>query len=154
MPRESDFPKNSRLTKRIKDANGALMDTTTDNLLTDTRVYEVEYLDGCTQLLAVSVIAMGMFAQVNAEGNINVLFDQIIDHRAEDKNVKRTDSFITSSNGSRRRIETTKRWEILLQWKDESSEWEAFKDMKECYPVQLCECSLGARMSDEAMFTS
>ena len=72
---------------------------------------------------------MNMFAQVDAQGNRHALFDQIIDHRTDGTNIKLADSFITSNNGGRRRIETTKGWEILIQWKDGSSTWEAFKDI-------------------------
>ena len=43
--------------------------------------------------------------------------------------------FITSHNGSKRRKETTKGWEILLQWKDGTITWEKLKDVKESYPV-------------------
>ncbi len=93
-----------------------------------------------------------MFAQVDAEGNRHVLLDQIIDHRTDGTNIKLADSIITSSNGGQRRIETTKEWEILVQWKDGSSTWEALKDMKECYPVQLFEYALESRISDEPVF--
>ena len=37
-------------------------------------------------------------------------------------------------------------------WKDGSSTWEAFKDIKEYYPVQLCEYALESRLSDEPVF--
>ena len=40
-----------------------------------------------------------MFDQVDEEGKRYVLFDQIIDHRTEATNIKRTNSFITSING-------------------------------------------------------
>ena len=152
MPRESDGPEYARVTKRLKDAKGLPIGTANDNPILDTRMYEVEYLDGYKQSLAANVIAMNMFAQVDAEGNRHVLFDQIIDHRTDGTNIKLSNSFITSGNGGKRRVETTKGWEILVQWKDGSSTWEAFKDMKECYPVQLCEYALDKRISDEPVF--
>ena len=152
MPRESDGPEYARVTKRLKDEKGLPIGTANDNPILDTRMYEVEYLDGYKQSLAANVIAMNMFAQVDAEGNRHVLFDQIIDHRTDGTNIKLSNSFITSGNGGKRRVETTKGWEILVQWKDGSSTWEAFKDMKECYPVQLCEYALDKRISDEPVF--
>ena len=37
-------------------------------------------------------------------------------------------------------------------WKDGSSTCEALKDMKECYPVQLCEYAIESRISKEPAF--
>ena len=96
----------------------------------DTRIYEVEYLDGYKQSLAVNVIAMNMFAQVDAEGNRHVLFDEIVDHRTDGTETKLVDQYITSSNGNTRIKETTKGWEILIRWKDGSTTWETLKDLK------------------------
>ena len=47
--------------------------------------------------------------------------------------------FIHTSNGNKRRRETTKGWEICIQWKDGSSTWNQLKDVNESYPVQLAE---------------
>ena len=85
---------------------------------------------------------MSMFAQVDTEGKRHVLFCQTIENRTDRTNLKLTDSLIPSDNGGQRRIETTKGWENLVERKDGSSIWEAFKDMKECYPAQLCEHAL------------
>ena len=56
-----------------------------------------------------------MFSQVDDEGDRFVLFGAIIDHRAEGSEVKPDDDFIISANGSKRRRQTTKRWQILIQ---------------------------------------
>ena len=55
-----------------------------------------------------------MFAQVDAEGNRHVLFDEIIDHRTDGTEIKIDNAFITSKNGSRRRKETTKGWKLFV----------------------------------------
>jgi len=81
-----------------------------------------------------------------------VLFDEIIDHRADGTEIKQQDAFIVSKNGGKRRRETTKGWEMLLQWKDGSSSWETMKDVKECYPVQLAEYAHCQRISQEPAF--
>ena len=62
------------------------------------------------------------------------------------------DAFITSKNGGRRRKETTKGWEILLLWKDGSSTWEAMKDIKEEYPVDLAEFAIQKGIAEEPAF--
>ena len=152
LSRDGDGPEFAKVTKRLRDANGIPIGTAHDNPLLDTRLYEVEYMDGYKASLAANAIAMNMFAQVDDEGNRYVLFDQIIDHRTDGSEIKQDDALIISPNGGRRRRETTKGWEILIQWRDGSSTWEKLKDVKECYPVQLSEYALHAKISKEPAF--
>ena len=152
LPRDDTGPEFARVTTRLRDANGIPIGMANDNPILDTRIYEVEYLDGHKASLAANTIAENMFAQVDDEGNRHVLFDAITDHRVDGSELKHQEAFITSSNGGRRRRETTKGWEILLLWKDGSSSWEKLKDVKESYPVQLAEYSLQHRISEEPAF--
>ena len=92
-----------------------------NNPLLDTLIYEVEYPDGYKVALAANTIALNLFAQVDAEGNMHVLFDGIVNYRTDGTEVKLDEQFITSSNGSQRRRETTKDWRILVRWKDGKS---------------------------------
>ena len=54
--------------------------------------------------------------------------------------------------GTKRRRETTKGWEILIEWKDGSMNWVALKDVKESYPVQLAEFAISNRIAEEPAF--
>ena len=49
------------------------------------------------------------------------------------------DSLSTNTLGVKRRRPATKGWEILVKWKDGSTNWLALKDEKEKYLVQLAE---------------
>ena len=60
--------------------------------------------------MAANAIAINMFAQVDEEGNMYVLFDEITDHRSDETAVKQADSFIKNASGTKRRRETTKGW--------------------------------------------
>ena len=152
MPRDGDGPYFARFTKLIRDANVFPIGCSHDNPLLDTQLYEVEYADGNKESLSANAIAINMFAQVDEEGNRHVFLDEIVDHRTDGTELKQNDTFITSRNGGRRRHETTKGWEILLQWKDGSTSWETLKDIKECYPLQISEYAVRKRISDEPFF--
>ena len=152
LPRDPEGPEFARVTKRLRDANGIPIGTANDNPLLDTRIYEVEYLDGYKASLSANTIAENMFAQVDDEGNRHVLFDSIVDHRTDGSQITQDDAFITFSNGGRRSRETTKGWEILVQWKDGSTSWEKLKDVKQSYPTQLAEYSVEKRISKEPAF--
>jgi hypothetical protein len=115
-------------------------------------MYEVEFPDGHKASLAANAIAENMFAQVDDEGNRHVLFEEIIDHRTDGTEVKQQDAFLTTRNGNQRRRETTKGWEILIQWKDGSTTWVSMKDIKNSYPVQLAEYATQRRIAGEPAF--
>ena len=81
-----------------------------------------------------------------------MLLDSIADHRTDGSQLGQDEAFIQSGNGSKRRKETTKGWEMLVQWKDGSTSWEALKDLKESYPVQVAEYSIQHKISNEPAF--
>ena len=139
LPCDDDGPTFAKVTKRLRDANGLPIGTAHDNPILDTRVYEVEYLDGHRTALAANAIAANMFAQIDDDGNRFVMLDSIIDHRTDGTEIQPGNEFITSHNGGKKRKMTTQGWEILLQWKDGSSTWERMKDVHSEYPVQLAD---------------
>ena len=118
LPRDTEGPDFSCVTKHLKDENGLPIGTANENPTLDTRVYEVEYVYGHKASLTANTIAQNMFAQVDDEGNRHVLFDGIIDHRRTTLTLKQADSFIVTSSDNRRRRETTEVWDMLIQWKD------------------------------------
>ena len=54
--------------------------------------------------------------------------------------------------GTKCRRETTKGWEMLIEWKDGSTNWVSLKDIKESYLVQVTEFALDTRISMEPAF--
>ena len=115
-------------------------------------MYEVEFMDSTKQSLSANYIAENVFAQVDQDGNRQVLLDEIIHYRTTSNEVKQQDAFITTRTGTQRRRETTIGWELLVQWKDGRTNWITLKDLKESYPVQVAEYSVGARISMEPAF--
>ena len=55
-------------------------------------------------------------------------------------------------NGNKRRRETTKGWEVCIQWEDGSSTWNQVKDVKESFPVQLAEYAVLNQITYESAF--
>ena len=152
LPRDDEGPEFARVTKRLRDAEGRPIGTAHDNPILDTRIYEVEYQDGHTAAMSANAIAMNLFAQVDEDGHRHVLFDEIIAHRTNGKEVKQADAFITSRQGGKRRRMTTQGWEILVQWKDGSTTWVDLKDIKDSFPVELAEYAVQTKLSMEPAF--
>jgi hypothetical protein len=103
------------VTKRLRDKDGLPIGVADNNPILDTRMYDVEYPDGHKASLAANAIAEDMFAQVDSEGNMCVLFEEVTDHQTDGSEVKQQDTSIATSTGTKRRKETTKGWEILAQ---------------------------------------
>ena len=80
----------------------------------DTRVYEVEYLDGYKSSLAGNTVAENIFSHIDGEGNIFGLFDKIVYHCVDGIETMYQDALIISNNVGKRQRETTKLWEILI----------------------------------------
>ena len=62
IPRHDEGPELARVTKRLRDKDGLPIGTANDNPILDTRIYEVEYLDGHTTSLAANTIAENLFS--------------------------------------------------------------------------------------------
>jgi hypothetical protein len=152
IPRDSNSPEFAMVTKRLRDKDGRPMGKSNDNPILDTRTHEVEHEDGHKASLAANAIAENMFAQVDNAGNRRVLFDETVDHRTDETEIKQQDACLTTRSGTERRKETTNGWEILVQWKDGSVTWVALKDMKNSYPVQLAECATQKPVAGEPAF--
>ena len=58
---------------------------------------------------------------MNREGIWHVLFQEIFDNRYNGTELKEQYTFTTTRTGTKRRRETTKGVEVLVQWKDGST---------------------------------
>ena len=152
IDQHDDRPEFARVTKRLKDKDGLPIGKASENPILDTRMYEVEYVDGYKTAMAANAIASNLFAQVDQDGQRFVLFDKIIDHRTDGTEIKEEDALIHMANGDKQRRETTKGWEVCIQWKDSSLTWNQVKDLKESYPIQLAEYAVQNKISEEPAF--
>ena len=145
-------PQLAKVTKRLRDANGIPIGMANESPILDSRMYEVEYQDDTKASLAGKYITENMFSHVDQEGNCHILLDEIIDYRVKGREVKQQDAFITTKSGTKRRHEKTIGPQLLVQWKDGSTNWVGLKDLKELYPVQVAEYSVATKISMEPAF--
>ena len=145
-------PRLARVTKQLKDSNGIPIGTADQNPLLDTRMYEVEFVDGGKASPTANYITENLFAQVDDKGNRHVLMNEIIDYRTNGTELKQQDAFIMTKMGTKHRRETTKGWELVIEWTDGSTNWVSLKDIKEPYPVEVAEFALATCISMEPAF--
>ena len=153
LPRGSDDQLHHAMVKRRAiDSEGRPIGIGSSNPLTDTRVYEVEFLDGTKESLSANIIAENLLAQVDEEGHRQLLMDEIIDHRKNTDAIEKKDGVYITRQGTKRHKMTTRGWELCVQWKDGSSNWVALKDLKHAYPVELAQYSIANNLEDEPAF--
>jgi hypothetical protein len=145
-------PRAGRVVKRMRDANGIPIGTANENPLLDTRLYEVQFVDGSQQTLVANAITMNMFAQVDDEGHRHVMLKEISDYRRGADAVMAQDAMFTTPNGTQRRRHTTKGWSLLVEWRDGSSNWIPLKDLKNSHLLEVAEFAVASRIAEEPAF--
>ncbi len=75
-----------------------------------------------------------------------------MDHRVLPDAIPKSKGTYVNAYGVKRRMTTTRGWEILIEWKDGSSDWVAMKDLKESYPVELASYAVERDIHEEPAF--
>ena len=122
------------------------------NDIHDKPLYEVEHPDGITDQLAADIIAENMMSQVDSEGHHYQVLTKVTDNKKDDSAFSKVDGFIKSSSGNLHRNKTTRRWKLLVEWKDGTVDWVPLKYLKQSNPVELAEYTGENEISDEPAF--
>ena len=85
----------------VKGCNGLPIGVAHEKPILDTQVYEVEYMDGEKTSLSANYIAEKLFAQIDDDGNRQVLMDEIINYHANGVELKQQDAFILKKVGTK-----------------------------------------------------
>jgi hypothetical protein len=137
---------------RKRDADGNPIGKPNPNPMLDTREYEVEFPDGSTDTISANLIAENLYSQVDEEGRTFQVLGDILDHRTNGHAVSKDDGTITTKSGKVRLKETTKGWELQVEFKDGDTAWIPLKDLKESYPVQVAEYAVANKIAEEPAF--
>ena len=76
-------------------------------------------------------------------------FKEISDHCTHGHTINKNDGFVASKNGNRTPKRTTSGWELLVEWKDGSSDCVPLKDLKDTGLVELVEYVVANKISEE-----
>ena len=142
----------AKVKKRVRDDEGNPVGRANNNPLLDSRKYEVEYIDGHVEELTANIIAENLIAQVDEEGQRQMMMSEIMDHRTLHDAVPQAQGTYVNQYGVKRRKATTRGWELLVEWKDGSTDWISLKDLKESYPVELAHYAINRGIQDEPAF--
>jgi hypothetical protein len=144
--------KRATVKEQARDFEGNFVGRNHKNPLLDTSKYIIEYDDGTSDRMFANSIAENIYSQVDDEGRHFVLLKDIVDHRALADAITIQEGFMTMPNGQKVPKQTTKGWELLVEWKDGSTSWIPLKDIKDTNPVEVAEYAIANKIDQEPAF--
>ena len=93
-----------------------------------------------------------IYSQVDEEGNMFVLMDEIIAHKKDPSAIDKSNGTYTTKNGQVCKKITTKGWKFLVQWKDETSSWVTLADLKASFPLEIADYVVANDIADKPAF--
>ena len=121
------------------------------NPLLDSRIYNVEFPDGGVGEFTTNTIAESLYSSIDDEGYNYGLIEGIIAHRKTPEAIEKENGYYENDRG-RKRVITTKGWDIRIKWTDGSTSWLPLKEVKESNPLELAEYAVANKINDEPAF--
>ena len=107
----------------------SLVGSSDPNQLLNSRIYTVEFPNGGIGEYATNVIAESLYSNADEDGFDGLLVG-IISHR-KFENAIPVEKGSVEYNGTRKKVITTRGWELRIRWTDGSTSWILLKELKE-----------------------
>ena len=147
-----DQTREATVISRKRSADGQyLIGRANNNPILDTRVYTVQFPDGSKDEYTANKISESLYASIDDQGNTMSMISGIVGHRKDETAVKSTEAMV-EVNGRRKRVITTKGWDMLVRWEDGSQSWIPLKDVKESNPLETADYAISRGIDKEPAF--
>ena len=120
--------------------------------LFDTCECEIEFTDGAIKKHVANIITENVFAQVDSEGDMHAIMEEITNHWKDDSAAPTWDGMIAQEGCLERPKIAAKGWELLVQWKDRSLSWEKLKDLKVSNLIEVAKHVVANWIANEPAF--
>jgi hypothetical protein len=117
----------------------------------DTRTYNIEFPDECSDEYIANVIAENMYAQCDEGGNKFNLMESMVDNKTCVHSMDCADMYIKHGSNIQVR-KTNKGWRLCVEWKDGPTSWERLAYLKESNPVEVDEYAVSKSLLDDPVF--
>ena len=121
------------------------------NPILDLRIYKMQFEDVRIGEYIANIIAESIYSNTDEEGRSHSILDDTIGHRRSEDTVSKEDGFTVVKN-VKRRVVTTKGWDLLVTWRDGSRSWIESKDLKESHPVDVAEYAMSRKLENYPAF--
>ena len=112
-------------------------------------MYQIEFAGDVVTELTANDIAESVYSQYNADGNVYLILDLLVDNHKNSKAVSLTDQQ-TSIQSRPVTCEFIVGWQICCKWKDSSTSWEKMSKLKKSHPVQTAEFAVAQVIDHES----
>ena len=131
----------AKVVGRKRDAAGNLVGRKHKLPVLDSRVYEVEFLDGECQEVSFNILAEHLLSQFDEEGNQYHIFKEIVDHHKNPKKaVDKADQYLTKGNRKYKRKTTVGGFTSRMEgWYDFVVTPEDVKRNQSCTSGRVCQ---------------
>ena len=153
LPRKDRLPLLAIVKKRKLNYKGEPVGSPNPSPILDSRIYELEFLDGRIEEYSVNVILENMIDQVKSNDWDATFIDEIISARNDETiAVEKGEMAFTIVDGIRKPIITTKGWGIQIKWKNGSVSWHPLSIAKFSNPNEFANYPVSNKLSDEPAF--
>ena len=142
-----------RVASRKRTADGKmLLGKMNPNPILDTRIYNVEFLDGTVEEFTTNLISESLFDNTDEEGYSYNIMKGIVGHRRNDDAVSIKNGFI-EVNGNKRKVITSKGWDLNIEWENGLTSWVPLREIKGSNPVEVAEYAFSRGIHHEPAFS-
>jgi hypothetical protein len=146
-----DEIRSGKVMRHTHEIDGTVEGQTNANSMLDTRTYDIDFPDGCSDECTANVILENMYLQCDEEGNQFKLMGCIVDLKTDYHAVECKDMHI--KHGSNKQVrKTTKGLHLCVEWKDGTTIRECLEDPKESNPVEVTEYYVSNNLHDVSVF--
>ena len=142
----------AKVKNRKRDHDGKLLGKYDENPILNTSVYNVESPDGTISEYTANVIAENLWNQVDYDGWDYGQLYEIIGHRKTADAVPIEKGYYETKTGAKRRVITTKGWELQVKWETGETSFIALKDIKESNPIEIADYAKAHKIDKEPAF--
>ena len=112
LPRSGEVKQAATILGQSTDLTGDPIGEYSPNPMINTRVYDVMFPDGEVQQYSANVIAQSLYDLADEDGYRYQFLDEIIGHKKLKDTLDKSEGYLVSSNGHRKRVKSTKGWQI------------------------------------------
>ena len=129
----------ARVKDRKRDHDGKRIGATNLSHMINTVIYNVETSDDNIRKYTANVIAENLWNQVDDDAYKFHIIYETIRHRKNDNVISKDDGFYETKTGVKRKLITTKVWDVQVRWETGETSYISLKDIKKNNIIKITE---------------
>ena len=145
-------PELVKVRSRQRDGSGKLIGTKNSKAALDTRLYNVQFIDGHFEQYSTNVLSEALLDNCDDNGFDTGFIHEISGHRSNSHALPKSKGHFTSKTGNRCPKVTLQGWELSITWKDGATTWVPLSILKNSIPDLVAEYARNSKILKEPAF--